>query len=36
MQTDSFKVTGGLKLKGNLEPQGAKNEALQILCVGYY
>ncbi len=32
MQTDSFKVTGGLKLKGNLEPQGAKNEALQILC----
>ena len=27
-----FKVKGGLKLKGNLHPQGAKNEALQILC----
>lgn len=28
----SFKVTGGLKLKGEIIPQGAKNEALQILC----
>lgn len=28
----SFKVTGGLKLKGEIVPQGAKNEALQILC----
>jgi UDP-N-acetylglucosamine 1-carboxyvinyltransferase len=28
----SFKVTGGLQLKGELVPQGAKNEALQILC----
>jgi UDP-N-acetylglucosamine 1-carboxyvinyltransferase len=28
----SFKVTGGLQLKGELIPQGAKNEALQILC----
>lgn len=28
----SFKVTGGLKLKGEITPQGAKNEALQILC----
>jgi UDP-N-acetylglucosamine 1-carboxyvinyltransferase len=28
----SFKVTGGLQLKGEIIPQGAKNEALQILC----
>jgi len=28
----SFVVTGGKKLKGELVPQGAKNEALQILC----
>ncbi|HLT07154.1 MAG TPA: UDP-N-acetylglucosamine 1-carboxyvinyltransferase [Cyclobacteriaceae bacterium] len=28
----SFKVRGGLKLKGEIIPQGAKNEALQILC----
>ena len=28
----TFKVTGGRKLKGELHPQGAKNEALQILC----
>ncbi len=28
----TFKVKGGLKLKGNLHPQGAKNEALQVLC----
>ena len=28
----SFKVKGGLKLKGEIIPQGAKNEALQILC----
>ena len=28
----SFKVRGGIKLKGELNPQGAKNEALQILC----
>lgn len=28
----SFKVTGGLKLKGEITPQGAKNEALQIIC----
>ncbi len=27
----SFKITGGHKLKGELTPQGAKNEALQIL-----
>ncbi|MDZ7900025.1 MAG: UDP-N-acetylglucosamine 1-carboxyvinyltransferase [Arcicella sp.] len=28
----SFKVTGSLQLKGEIIPQGAKNEALQILC----
>ncbi len=28
----SFKITGGRKLQGELVPQGAKNEALQILC----
>ncbi|MCK9255283.1 MAG: UDP-N-acetylglucosamine 1-carboxyvinyltransferase [Bacteroidales bacterium] len=28
----TFKVTGGLKLQGDVHPQGAKNEALQILC----
>ncbi len=28
----SFKVKGGLQLKGEITPQGAKNEALQILC----
>ncbi|GHA61224.1 UDP-N-acetylglucosamine 1-carboxyvinyltransferase [Pontibacter akesuensis] len=28
----SFEVIGGNKLKGNIYPQGAKNEALQILC----
>ena len=28
----SFEIYGGKKLKGSLKPQGAKNEALQILC----
>lgn len=28
---DAFEVTGGYKLKGEIKPQGAKNEALQIL-----
>lgn len=28
----SFRVNGGTKLKGEITPQGAKNEALQILC----
>jgi UDP-N-acetylglucosamine 1-carboxyvinyltransferase len=28
----SFKITGGKRLKGDIHPQGAKNEALQILC----
>jgi len=27
-----FEVTGGKRLKGEVIPQGAKNEALQILC----
>ncbi|HRI00081.1 MAG TPA: UDP-N-acetylglucosamine 1-carboxyvinyltransferase [Saprospiraceae bacterium] len=30
--SDSFEVIGGKQLKGDLIPQGAKNEALQILC----
>jgi UDP-N-acetylglucosamine 1-carboxyvinyltransferase len=29
---DAFEVRGGNKLKGEITPQGAKNEALQILC----
>ncbi|MCK9400054.1 MAG: UDP-N-acetylglucosamine 1-carboxyvinyltransferase [Bacteroidales bacterium] len=28
----SFEILGGKKLKGEIQPQGAKNEALQILC----
>ncbi len=28
----SFVIEGGAKLKGDIIPQGAKNEALQILC----
>ncbi|MEP6805903.1 UDP-N-acetylglucosamine 1-carboxyvinyltransferase [Flavobacterium sp. FlaQc-47] len=27
-----FKIEGGIPLKGDITPQGAKNEALQILC----
>ena len=27
-----FKIEGGVALKGEITPQGAKNEALQILC----
>jgi len=27
-----FKIEGGIRLKGEVVPQGAKNEALQILC----
>ncbi len=27
-----FEVTGGRQLKGDITPQGAKNEALQIIC----
>ena len=28
----SFKIKGGKKLSGSIFPQGAKNEALQVLC----
>ena len=28
----TFKVQGGNRLSGQIIPQGAKNEALQILC----
>ena len=28
----TFKIEGGIRLKGEINPQGAKNEALQILC----
>ena len=28
----SFKIKGGRKLSGSIFPQGAKNEALQVLC----
>lgn len=28
----TFLVEGGIPLKGTLEPQGAKNEALQVIC----
>ncbi len=31
MQLDSFEVLGGQRLQGELQPQGAKNEALQII-----
>ena len=27
-----FKIEGGHQVKGKIQPQGAKNEALQILC----
>ncbi|MGE3825204.1 MAG: UDP-N-acetylglucosamine 1-carboxyvinyltransferase, partial [Bacteroidia bacterium] len=27
-----FEITGGVRLKGELTPQGAKNEALQVIC----
>ena len=33
MFSDAFEVTGGIRLQGEITPQGAKNEALQILCV---
>ena len=28
----SFRVTGGITLRGEIIPQGAKNEALQVIC----
>ncbi|CAN5483435.1 UDP-N-acetylglucosamine 1-carboxyvinyltransferase [soil metagenome] len=30
--TGSFEIIGGARLQGEITPQGAKNEALQILC----
>ncbi len=32
MPSESFEVQGGCQLKGDIIPQGAKNEALQVLC----
>lgn len=32
MTKDYFTVTGGTPLQGTLHPQGAKNEALQVIC----
>ena len=32
MQSNTFEVIGGKKLHGEILPQGAKNEALQVLC----
>ncbi|MGB1216882.1 MAG: UDP-N-acetylglucosamine 1-carboxyvinyltransferase, partial [Saprospiraceae bacterium] len=32
MSSDSFRVEGGHRLKGEIQVQGAKNEALQVLC----
>ncbi|MCB0694663.1 MAG: UDP-N-acetylglucosamine 1-carboxyvinyltransferase [Lewinellaceae bacterium] len=32
MIADSFEVIGGHRLQGRITPQGAKNEALQVLC----
>lgn len=29
---NSFEITGGTSLKGEITPQGAKNEALQVIC----
>jgi len=28
----SFEITGGIRLRGEIIPQGAKNEALQVIC----
>ncbi len=29
---DAFEIKGGIKLKGEIVPQGAKNESLQVIC----
>jgi UDP-N-acetylglucosamine 1-carboxyvinyltransferase len=29
---NSFEIQGGIRLKGEITPQGAKNEALQVIC----
>ena len=28
----TFEIKGGARLKGDIYPQGAKNEALQVIC----
>ena len=28
----TFQITGGKRLSGSITPQGAKNEALQVIC----
>ena len=33
MKSYAFEIEGGQKLFGSIVPQGAKNEALQVLCV---
>lgn len=32
MSAESFLIRGGKQLRGEIQPQGAKNEALQVLC----
>lgn len=32
MSMNTFEVTGGKRLQGEIIPQGAKNEALQVIC----
>ena len=32
MSSDTFEVIGGNRLSGEIKPQGAKNEALQVIC----
>jgi len=32
MASEIFEIEGGRKLKGSITPQGAKNEALQVIC----
>jgi len=29
---DAFEIIGGKSLSGSIVPQGAKNEALQVIC----
>src|SRR5471030_1864380 len=29
---NAFEIRGGRQLKGSITPQGAKNEALQVIC----
>ena len=31
-KSESFLVEGSAKLHGSITPQGAKNEALQVIC----